>query len=309
MGRRLGYVIAAAAVLAAPAQAGAGTAGEQDCSQLLAPRQPVEQQVPVGGQTVVVRDPYGGLVSRNRLFVAFGVRYPNPEARAAVASIQWLLDGAPAPGRGGPPNQLQFQSTRLTPGNHVISAVLTPTAGGAPVTAQIPITATDCQQVRIFPSLVNGRTTQPAELQITGGGPPLETVALRANGLRAAVPASRRGRSVGTLVLRGLDPGGDIDEALRRYTLRAPRQVRRGARSVVLLRQSGLVVTLRPGRTGTLLSIRGLPDDTPALELDLRRGVLSVASACPVPTVTARLTGGDGPAATVTSGIDISRNC
>jgi hypothetical protein len=37
--------------------------------------------------------------------------------------------------------------------------------------------------------------------------------------------------------------------------------------------------------------------------------VLSVTKACPLPTLKARLSGGTGAPVTVTTGIDISKNC
>jgi hypothetical protein len=308
MGRYLVLMAGAAIGLAVIPMANAGTAPPAGaCPTILAPKPARMVAFTVAGQTVQLRDPYGGQVPRNRLFVSFGLRYPTAAARAAIGSVQWLVDGAP-PTRNASSrqDQLSFPSTRLTPGPHVITAVVTPAAGGAPVQAQITVQATDCQVASVFPDVVNGKTVQPVTLAISGGGPPLEAVTVRASGLRASLPSSLAGRKVGTLRLSSVD-GPDVDETLRSYTLRAPQRV--GGTSIALLRRGTLVVTLRRASSGRLLSIAGLPSIAQAVTITTVRGVISVTKACPVPSISVRLTGTTGPAATVTTGTEISKNC
>ena len=61
-----------------PAGGSAAPAPTAACAAILAPRPAIELPVQVApGLSVRVRDPYGGLIARNRLFVAFSVRYPN----------------------------------------------------------------------------------------------------------------------------------------------------------------------------------------------------------------------------------------
>jgi hypothetical protein len=304
-------VIAFAAALAAVGIGSAAQAGTSPppgaCPTILAPKPARMVPFTVAGQTVQLRDPYGGQVSRNRLFVAFGLRYPTAAARAAVGSVQWLVDGAPpARNASGRKDQLSFQSTRLTAGQHVIAAVVTPAAGGPPVQAQITVQATDCQPASVFPDVVNGKTVQPVTLAISGGGPPLDSVTVSASGLRASVPSSLAGRKVGTLRLRSVD-GPDLDDTLRSYTLRAP--TRLSGTSVTLLRRGSLVVKLRRAGSGRLLSITGLPSIAQGITITTARGVISVAKACPVPSITARLTAESGSPVAVETGIEISRNC
>ena len=72
-----------------------GPAPNAPCAAIVAPGRPIELPVQVApGLTVRVRDPYGGVIARNRLFVAFSVRYASRADRARVASVTWTLDGA-----------------------------------------------------------------------------------------------------------------------------------------------------------------------------------------------------------------------
>jgi hypothetical protein len=308
MRRSIMALAAAVAGVGVASVAEAGTAPPPGaCPTILAPKPPTLVPFTVGGQTVQLRDPYGGQVARNRLFVSFRLQYPNDAARSAVGAVQWLVDGAPpARNASGRKDQLSFQSTRFTPGPHVITAVVTPAAGGPPVQAQVTIQATDCQIASVFPDVVNGKTVQPVTLAISGGGPPLEAVTISANGLRASVPSSLYGRKVGTLRLRSVD-GPDLDETLRSYTLRAPTRV--PGMSITLLRRGGLVVKLRRAASGRLLSITGLPSIAQGLTVTTVRGVISVTKACPVPSITVRLTGETGSPVAVKTGTEISKNC
>jgi hypothetical protein len=256
---------------------------------------------------VQLRDPYGGQVSRNRLFIAFGLRYPTAQARSAVQSVQWQVDGTAFPATGnGPDRQLNFGSLRLAVGPHVVTAIVTPADGSATVQAQTTVTATDCQAASVFPDMVNGKTKQPATIQISGGGPALSSVALSGSGLRAAIPSSLAGRKVGTLKLSSVDSGA-IDATLRTSTLTAPARSAGGVST--LLRQRGVTVRLRPGTSGTLLTVSGLPSTAQAVTLITKTGVLSVTKACPLPTLRVRLTGGSGAPVTVTTSTDISKTC
>src|SRR3954469_26049821 len=82
--------------LAALAPAGAAAAGPQppDCP-LYAPRTAVEHPLVLpDGSKLVARDPYGGLLARNRLFFDFSVSNPGRGgAPAGVAQVTWALDG------------------------------------------------------------------------------------------------------------------------------------------------------------------------------------------------------------------------
>lgn len=303
-------ILAASSALVATSTATAGTAppaAAGSCSALLAPQPAKRTPFTVSGQTVDLRDPYGGQVTRNRLFIAFALSYPTPAARAAVSSVQWQVDGQAYPTMGtGPAQALNFSSLRLAVGPHVVTATVTPSDGSATVQASTTVTATDCQVATVFPDLVNGKTTQPAGIQVSGGGPALTAVSISASGLRAALPAKLAGRKVGTLKLASVN-GPDIDQTLKTLTLRAPKAP--GSGSVLLARQGSTTVRLHPGTTGSLLSIAGLPSTTQAVTLSTATGVLSVVKACPLPILGVRLTGGTGAAVTVTSGIDISKNC
>ena len=79
------------------------------------------------GLTVRVRDPYGGLIARNRLFVAFSVRYAQRAPTApASPSVTWTLDGA-APRRDeGGRDQLLAPSTMYAAGRHVVGVRIAP---------------------------------------------------------------------------------------------------------------------------------------------------------------------------------------
>ena len=77
--RRLPVALLAALLAlrcALPAGGSAAPAPTAACAAILAPRPAIELPVQVApGLSVRVRDPYGGLIARNRLFVAFSVRY------------------------------------------------------------------------------------------------------------------------------------------------------------------------------------------------------------------------------------------
>ena len=105
------------------------------------------------GLTVRVRDPYGGVIARNRLFVAFSVRDARTADRARVASVTWTLDGqAPRRDEGGR-DQLLAPSTMYAAGRHVVGVRIAPVGGGAPVEAELQVMATDCQIASLTPAV------------------------------------------------------------------------------------------------------------------------------------------------------------
>ncbi len=145
------------------------------------------------GLIVRVRDPYGGLFTRSPLFVAFSVRYAREADRARVASVTWTLDGA-APRRDeGGRDQLLAPSTMYSAGTHVIGVRIAPAGGGAPVEAQLQVTATNCR----LASVAARRTARGTlAIDVDSGGPALGAVELVPGGrARFAIP---RGGRLGT---------------------------------------------------------------------------------------------------------------
>jgi hypothetical protein len=201
--RRLPVVLPIAtllALLALPVAGSAAPAPNAACATILAPRRAVELPVQVApGLTVRVRDPYGGLIARNRLFVAFSIRYANPGDRARVASVTWTLDGgAPRRDEGGR-DQLLAPSTMYAAGPHVVRVRIAPAGGGVAVEAELQVTATDCQLASVSqrPDARGG-----VEVAVASGGPPLRSIELRAGSGRFGRP---RGGRLGTVALA---PGG-----------------------------------------------------------------------------------------------------
>ncbi|MCW2994679.1 MAG: hypothetical protein JWQ18_2174 [Conexibacter sp.] len=105
------------AALALPAAASAADAPPAGCH--LAALRPAAQH-PIAGTQLVARDPYGGLLARNRLFFDFSVHGPS----AGVAKVTWSLDGtvvredptAPYEWKG-----LSGSSKRMPAGDHTIT--------------------------------------------------------------------------------------------------------------------------------------------------------------------------------------------
>jgi hypothetical protein len=195
--RRLSLTLLAA-LLALPAAARAVPPPDPGCDAIVAPRRAIELPVQVApGLTVRVRDPYGGLIARNRLFVALSIRYARPADRARVASVTWLLDGqVPRRDEGGR-DQLLAPSKMYAPGPHVISVRIAPAGGGAPVEAELQVTATDCQLASIIPGVARpGAMT----LDVSSGGPGLQAIELVPARGRFTVP---RGGRLGTATIGG----------------------------------------------------------------------------------------------------------
>jgi hypothetical protein len=232
-----------AALLALPVAAPAAPAPNAPCATILAPRAAIELPVQVApGLTVRVRDPYGGLIARNRLFVAFSIRYASPVDRARVASVTWTLDGA-APRRDeGGRDQLLAPSSMYAAGRHVVRVRVQPLGVGAAVEAELQVTATDCQlaSVAVLPDARGGLA-----VAVGSGGPALRTIELRAGSGRFGAP---RGGRVGTVAL----PGGRV-RALRADALR---------------------------RGGRALRIAGLPRGTTAVRVRLAAGVVAPGHRC-----------------------------
>ena len=245
-----------AALLVLPAAASAAPARNAPCAAVVAPGRPIELPVQVApGLTVRVRDPYGGLIARNRLFVAFSVRYASRADRARVASVTWTLDGA-APRRDeGGRDQLLAPSTMYSAGRHVVGVRIAPVGGGAPVEAELQVTATDCQLASLS---ALPRARGGLALTVASGGPALRAIELRPGSGRFDAPAGGR---LGTVA--GL-PGGRT------------RPLRAGALS----------------RGGRALRITGLPPGTTAVRVRLAAGVVAPGHRC---ALSAWLTAGAGP--------------
>jgi hypothetical protein len=243
------------ALVALPLAGSAAPAPNAACATILAPHRAVELPVQVApGLTVRVRDPYGGLIARNRLFVAFSIRYPNPADRARVAAVTWTLDGrAPRRDEGGR-DQLLAPSTMYAAGPHVVRVRIAPAGGGVAVEAELQVTATDCQLASLaaVPDARGG-----VAVDVRSGGPPLRSIELRAGSGRFGTP---RGGRLGTVA-------------------RAPGARERPLRTAAL------------SRGGRALRVDGLPAGTTALRVRLAPGVVAAGHRC---ALSAWLRGGDG---------------
>jgi hypothetical protein len=213
------------------------------CAAILGPRPAIELPVRVApGLSVRVRDPYGGLIARNRLFVAFSVRYRRAADRARIVAVTWTLDGA-APRRDeGGRDQLLAPSTMYAAGRHVVGVRIQPVGGGPAVEAELQVTATDCQLASLSqrPDLRGG-----LEVAVASGGPALRAIELRSGSGRFA---AHRGGRLGTI---GLSAGRT--------------------------RALGASALSRGGRT---LHIAGLPHGTTAVRVHLAPGVLAPGHRC-----------------------------
>jgi hypothetical protein len=186
------------ALLALPAAASAAPASNGACAAILAPRRAIELPVQVTpGLTVRVRDPYGGLIARNRLFVAFSIRYASAADRSRIASVTWTLDGqAPRRDEGGR-DQLLAPSTMYAAGRHVVGVRIAPLGGGPAVEAELQVTATDCQ----LASVTQGVDARGGvEVAVASGGPSLRSIELRPGSGRFGIP---RGGRLGAVELAG----------------------------------------------------------------------------------------------------------
>ena len=244
------------AMLALPAAASASPAPNAPCPAIVAPGRPIELPVQVAsGLAVRVRDPYGGVIARNRLFVAFSVRYASRADRARVASVTWTVDGSTPRRDEGGRDQLLAPSTMYAVGRHVVGVRIAPAGGGPPVEAELQVTATDCQLALL--SAAPGARGGLA-LAVASGGPALRAVDLTPGSGRFGAP---RGGRLGTVAAL---PGG------RERPLRADAL----------------------SRGGRALRITGLPPGTTAVRVRLAAGVVAPGHRC---ALSALLTGGAGP--------------
>jgi hypothetical protein len=256
--------LATLCVGAALVPAATSAAGPQppDCP-LLAPRKAVDHPLTLpDGTKVVARDPYGGLLSRNRLFFDFSVRRPVAGgAPGGVAEVTWALDGTVVRTDPKPPYEwkgVSGSNRRMPVGDHQITVSVAPAGGGTPAATTFAITATDCQPATAFASIdeslgggahpVGGSQLDASSSFESADGPTMTSVAFSGAGFATRVPRSSRGHDAGTLTVSGGDRG-----AGKSYRLRVPRS------GTTLLRRGSLRVVLHPGAK-RFLTLAGLPD-------------------------------------------------
>jgi hypothetical protein len=258
-------LLAVAGVVGALALPAAASAA--DC-QLQAPRASVDH--PIAGTKLVARDPYGGLLPRNRLFFDFSVRGAATDL-SGVAKVTWAMDGkvvredprAPFEWKG-----LSGSSTRMPLGDHTITVTVVPDSG-SPASTDFALTATDCQPATFYAEVAKRRG--PATLvwasAFESSGEPLTGVAITSTkNVAASIPASLRGRAIGTLRISS-----------RSYTLK-------GAKTA--LARGKLKVSFTPGAK-RFLKVSGLPSKVQQVTITLKPGVLKLTS----PTKSFRLSG------------------
>jgi hypothetical protein len=283
-------VLAAAVALVLPAAASAGSGPPPADCPLWAPHAQVEHAI--SGTKLVARDPYGGLLARNRLFFSFSVRGSSADL-ANVASVSWALDGAVKRTDDTLPFQWSAQSgssKRMPAGDHTITVTVTPKGGGALASTSFPLTATDCQPAGFLSEVpkTQGPSTFTWQSAIErGGGPDLDRVGLTASSnVKASLPRALRGRRVGTLVL-----SDDSGRATKTYALRG---------GTTLLKRGALTVRLLSG-SRRFLTVTGLPTGVTIASVHLVRGITGLRT----PHAPFRVTGtayADGGHASVVGG-------
>jgi hypothetical protein len=217
------------------------------------------------GAKLVARDPYGGLLARNRLFFDFTVQKAGGGGQPqGIAQVSWALDGTVVRTDPTAPYEwkaLSGSSKRMPAGDHQIAVSVTPTGGGAPVSTTFALTATDCQPAGTFANLdinLPGPTSAfGSELDAwsafeSDDGPTMRSVAFLGTGVHARIPRAARGRAAGTLKT---DTG-------RTYQLRVPRS------GSTLLSRGKLRVVLHAGAR-RLLTVSGLPSGVHTVTLRL----------------------------------------
>ncbi len=268
---RLPLLAITVGALALPAAASAA-----DC-HLQAPRAAVDH--PIAGTELVARDPYGGLLPRNRLFFDFSVRGD----ATGVAKVTWAMDGkvvredpkAPFEWKG-----LSGSSTRMPLGDHTITVTVVPTSG-SPASTDFALTATDCQPATFNAEVAKRRG--PATLSwasaFEADGEPLTGVAATATkNVTASLPASLRGRAIGTLQIGS-----------KSYTLK-------GAETA--LSRGKLKVSFAPGAK-RFVKVSGLPATAQRVTIKLKPGLLGLGT----PTKSYRLSGSLTAASGTVSGL------
>jgi hypothetical protein len=248
------------------------------------------------GSRLVARDPYGGLLARNRLFFDFSVR--DAEGRGVprgIAQVSWALDGRVVRVDPTPPYQSKglSRSRRLPAGDHRITVTVTP-RDGTPGSTTFALTATDCQPasaLAVIDDGLPGRVRERGSLlhadssYESAQGPTMRSVAFSSPSVVARLPAAARGRAAGRLRIYG--PGR------RTFTLRTPRA------GTVLLLRGALRVGLHPGAR-RFLTVGGLPPSTRQIDVELvGRGAARLLVARPTGPrrcyrVTARIAGPQG---------------
>jgi hypothetical protein len=286
-------LLAATAALAFPAAASAGSGPPPADCPLWAPRAQVEHAIP--GTNLVARDPYGGLLARNRLFFSFSVRGPAADL-ANVASVSWALDGTVQRTDDTIPFQWSAQSgssKRMPAGDHTITVTVTPKAGGAGGSAStsFALTATDCQPAGFFGEVPKRRGPSSFSFQSAierGGGVDLSGVAVtRSSNVKASLPRALRGRRIGTLLLLG-----DDDRKIKTYTLKG---------ATTALRRDGVRVRLTPGARG-FLRVTGLPAGVKQVQVRFVSGITALRTARKPFRVTGTVYAGDAHASVVSGG-------
>lgn len=300
--------VVAACMLSGLAVASASAAGPQppNCSLVAAGPATDHALTLPGGEDVVVRDPYGGLLPRTSLFFDFTVRAAGGGKPSGVASVTWSLDGelkrtdatAPFEWKG-----VSGSNSRMPAGDHEVSVAVTPAGGGAPVLTSFALTATDCPPASTFNEIglspgIAGSRLYAASAGNSTSGPTFNAVTFGGQGVTARIPAAARGLRAGQLVYssgnaidaRGAAKGG----ARHTLALRVPRA------GTTLDSHGAIRVVLHPGAK-SFLTVTGLPAGTREVQVRLQGAggarLLSARRVSPKQcrySTTARLSGPDG---------------
>jgi hypothetical protein len=285
-------LLAAAAVSAValvPSAASAGTGAPPADCPLWAPHAQVEHAIP--GTNLVARDPYGGLLARNRLFFSFSVRGPQADL-ANVASASWALDGTVV--RTDPTLPFQWSgqsgsSKRMPAGDHTITVTVTPKSG-ATASTSFKLTATDCQPAGFYAEVPKARGAATFGFQSAierGGGVDLDGVAVTATkNVKATLPRSRRGKAIGSIKFVGED-----GRTIKTYTLKG---------AATALKRGGVTVRFAPGAK-RFLRVTGLPAGVKTVTVKLVPGIAQLRSPKQAFRATGTLTA-DGASAAILSG-------
>jgi len=258
----LAAATAALALVALPGTALAAGPQPPNCPLYATPHSVDHPLTLPGGLRLVARDPYGGLLARNRLFFAFGVQRQGGGKVTGVQQVTWALDGTVV--RTDPTAPFQWAGVsgskkRMPAGDHVITVTVTPAGGGAPVITSFPLTATDCQPASTFSEIETttggGRPRHGSRLYATSSlesrsGPTLGAAAFRSADVSTRISRTARGRVAGTVSY-----GAGDAKNLTTRTLRVPR------RGSTLLSRGSLKVALHPGAK-RFLTVQGLPART-----------------------------------------------